>query len=203
MNKQIYIIRHGQTDYNIKQIVQGRGVNSDLNETGRLQAQLFFEQYKTVPFDTIFTSALKRIQQTVAPFLENKIPHIIRKEIDEIAWGIFEGVQHHPSLQERYYGIIESWKNGAYDNIIEGGESPNELKQRLTPFIEEIKTIEAENILVCTHGRTLRMLMCLILNKPISEMDNFQHENTCLYQFEYYDNSFSLVKANDLAHLRD
>ena len=42
-----------------------------------------------------------------------------------------------------------------------------------------------------------------ILNKPISEMDNFQHENTCLYQFEYYDNSFSLVKANDLAHLRD
>ena len=202
MNKNIYIIRHGQTDFNVKQIVQGRGVNSDLNEMGIAQAQSFFKMYQNIPFDTIITSSLKRTHQTIAPFLANNIPHLVRPEIDEIAWGIFEGVQHHPSLQEKYYSIIESWKNGELDNKIEGGESANELNIRLNPFIEEIKNIQSENTLICTHGRTLRMMMCLILNQPISVMDNFQHENTCLYQFEYKDSGFSLIKANDLAHLR-
>lgn len=40
--KDIYIIRHGQTDFNVRQIVQGRGINSDLNDMGIRQAQLFF-----------------------------------------------------------------------------------------------------------------------------------------------------------------
>ena len=46
MVKNIYIIRHGQTDFNVRQIVQGRGINSDLNDEGILQAKLFFEAHK-------------------------------------------------------------------------------------------------------------------------------------------------------------
>jgi len=199
--KQIYVIRHGQTDFNIKQIVQGRGINSDLNENGIRQAQMFFQKYKTIPFDIVYTSTLKRTHQTVAPFLGSSVLHNIRQEIDEIDWGIFEGVQHHPDLQERYYGIIESWKNGNLDNKIEGGESANELKYRVMPFIEEIKHTKSQNILVCTHGRTLRLMMCLFLGKSIAEMDNFQHENTCLYQMAYNGNNFSLLKENDVSHL--
>ncbi|HLS39123.1 MAG TPA: histidine phosphatase family protein, partial [Sphingobacterium bovisgrunnientis] len=60
MKKTFYFIRHGQTDLNLKGIVQGRGVNTSLNDSGRKQADAFFNAYKHIPFDKIYTSTLVR-----------------------------------------------------------------------------------------------------------------------------------------------
>jgi broad specificity phosphatase PhoE len=57
--------------------------------------------------------------------------------------------------------------------------------------------------LVCTHGRTLRVLICLLLKKDISKMDEFDHQNTCLYHLEFDGENFALIKENDVAHLND
>lgn len=201
MKKTIYIIRHGQTDFNVKQVVQGRGVNSDLNETGRRQAQAFFDKYHPVDFDVVYTSKLKRTHQTVAHFISKNIPHEIRENIDEIDWGIFEGVEHDKSLQKEYYDIIESWAKGNLTIKIEGGESAQDLADRLIPFVEEIKQSEHQSVLVCTHGRTLRVLMCLLLEKPVFAMDEFDHQNTGLYVLRFDGNKFSLDLENDISHL--
>jgi len=201
MKKTIYIIRHGQTDFNVKQVVQGRGVNSDLNETGRRQAQAFFDKYHPVDFDVVYTSKLKRTHQTVAHFISKNIPHEVRENIDEIDWGIFEGVEHDKSLQKEYYDIIESWAKGNLTIKIEGGESAQDLADRLIPFVEEIKQSEHQSVLVCTHGRTLRVLMCLLLEKPVSAMDEFDHQNTGLYVLRFDGNKFSLDLENDISHL--
>ncbi len=200
--KSIYIIRHGQTDFNVRQVVQGRGVNSDLNETGIKQAKLFFEAHKEIKFDIVYTSSLKRTWQTVDSFISNKIPHLVRSEIDEIDWGIFEGVEHHPDLQKTYYSIINEWRNGNLDIKIEGGESAQDLANRLLPFVDEIKESKQKTILVCTHGRTIRVLMCLLLNKPIAAMDEFEHQNTSLYHLEFDGHYFELIKENDITHLK-
>ena len=53
MKKTFYFIRHGQTDLNLKGIVQGRGVDSPLNDNGFKQAQAFYDAYKDIPFDKI------------------------------------------------------------------------------------------------------------------------------------------------------
>ena len=202
MTKTIYIVRHGQTDFNIKQVVQGRGVNSDLNATGHQQAKYLFDHYRHVPFDVVYTSKLKRTHQTMADFLDSEIQHEIRDNLDEIDWGIFEGVEHHPDLQKTYYNIINGWKNGDLTIKIEGGESAQDLTDRLLPFVEELKSSGRENILVCTHGRTLRVLVCLLLGKPVTEMDDFSHENTCVYKLHFDGNKFDLVLENDLRHLQ-
>ncbi len=199
--KQIYIIRHGQTDFNVRQVVQGRGVNSDLNDTGIRQAKLFFEAHKEIKFDVVYTSSLKRTWQTVDSFISKKIPHIAVENLDEIDWGIFEGVEHHPDLQKTYYDIINEWKLGNLTIKIEGGESAQDLADRLTPFVEELSASHHQTILVCTHGRTLRVLLCLLTNRPITNMDNFVHDNTCLYHLEYDNEKYTLLKENDLTHL--
>ena len=54
----IYMIRHGETDFNRTGIVQGSGVDSDLNQLGREQAQAFYEKYKDVRFDALYVSCL-------------------------------------------------------------------------------------------------------------------------------------------------
>lgn len=66
--KTIYIIRHGETDYNKQGIIQGGGIDSSLNELGRRQAQQFYQAYHHIQFDRIYTSELKRTHQSVAPF---------------------------------------------------------------------------------------------------------------------------------------
>jgi len=70
MKKIIYIVRHGETDFNRKGIVQGGGVDAPLNELGRQQAQAFYDIYKDVLFEIVLTSKLQRTHQTVQPFLE-------------------------------------------------------------------------------------------------------------------------------------
>ena len=71
------MIRHGETEYNRQGIVQGSGIDADLNETGRNQAEAFYQKYKDIPFDKVYTSALVRTHQTVEKFIEAGIPHEI------------------------------------------------------------------------------------------------------------------------------
>lgn len=70
--KTIYLIRHGETEYNKRGIIQGSGINSDLNDKGKHQAQLFYMAYKHISFDKIYISELNRTYQSVAPFIEDK-----------------------------------------------------------------------------------------------------------------------------------
>ncbi|MFN3940868.1 MAG: histidine phosphatase family protein, partial [Chitinophagales bacterium] len=105
MIKEIYLIRHGETDFNRKGIVQGKGVDSVLNENGIAQSQLFFEAYKQVGFDKIYVSNLKRTFQTVAPFAKLQIPVIPHAGLDEISWGVHEGQKDGDSFR-RFYEIL-------------------------------------------------------------------------------------------------
>lgn len=201
MTKNIYLIRHGQTDYNIKGIVQGRGINSNLNAKGIQQANAFFEFYKDVPFDVIYTSTLVRTTQTIAPFLAKGIPVEQNIALDEIDWGIYEGVEHDHVVSSNYTAILKRWAAGDLNHAIQGGETPLVLQDRQKPFLKVLQSCEAQNILVCSHGRAIRSLLCLFLNRPLNEMDKFPHDNTCLYLLKMYDNNFELVKSNDLSHI--
>ena len=102
MIKKIFITRHGQTEYNKRGIVQGSGVDSDLNETGRAQARAFYEAFKVYPFDKLYVSALKRTQQSMKGFIDSGLPFEVLPELNEISWGVREGV---PVDEEgsRYY----------------------------------------------------------------------------------------------------
>ena len=91
MTKKIYLTRHGQTDFNNQGIVQGSGVDSDLNETGKAQANALFKVYGHLKFDKVYISNLKRTQQSVQKFLDLNIPCEKLSGLNEISWGSREG----------------------------------------------------------------------------------------------------------------
>lgn len=200
--KELYIIRHGETDLNKQGIVQGRGINSDLNETGLAQSEAFFKAYKDVDFDKIYTSSLKRTHQTVAGFTQLGIDTKALPQLDELAWGEWEGKPNNGEAKVAFQKLASDWKSGLFDCKFEGGESPNEVATRLR---EALTIILAEHIekkvLICMHGRALRVFMCVLMGKPLTEMDTFLHSNTTLYKVNYQDNSFSLIEANNTSHL--
>jgi probable phosphoglycerate mutase len=203
--KTIYLIRHGQTDFNKMGIVQGCGVDTDLNETGRLQAQQFFEAYTHLSFEPIFVSRLKRTHQTVAPFTQNNsiAPRII-PELDEINWGMMEGMMPTPESSAQFHDIVASWRNGNLHMAVEGGETPAALFERQK---QGLKTIEAhisdKPALICMHGRAMRSFLCLLTNHPLHLMDDFEHNNVCLYVLTKHplDSHYRVVLNNCTAHL--
>lgn len=200
--KKIYIIRHGQTDFNLKGIVQGSGVDSSLNDFGIAQARAFFEAYRHVPFNKIYTSALKRSIETVQPFLHAGIPHEALSGLNEISWGRKEGQPITPEEDAYYHYVLEEWRKGNTSLRIEGGESPEDVAQRMMPAVEHIFSRTDEKIiLICMHGRAMRILLCLLLNYPLRSMDMFEHENLCLYKLNYTGTLFTIEKYNDTRHL--
>ncbi|MES2622172.1 MAG: histidine phosphatase family protein, partial [Bacteroidota bacterium] len=189
MKKELYIIRHGQTDHNARGIVQGKGVNLSLNDKGRQQAAAFFEAYKHIPFEVIYTSTLKRAQESIAQFKKLGVPHQVFSELDEISWGDFEGSNATSETDGDFQNLLKRWQEGdIHAKPSPSGESPFELQQRQKMFLDHLLTTPHERILIATHGRFIRAFMCTLTSKPLKEMENFHHVNLCLYKVNFTDN---------------
>lgn len=202
--KIVYLIRHGETDFNRQGVVQGSGVDSDLNELGKAQAEAFFEHYQHIPFDKVYTSKLKRTHQSVNKFLEKNLAWEQHTGLNEISWGIREGkIPNH--LDNEYYKVlIDSWIAGGTHLPSEGGESPEDVIARQKPIIELILSRpEEETVLIAMHGRAIRILLTLLLERPLNEMDTFDHANLCLYKliYDYQTSKFTVELACDITHL--
>ena len=137
-SKKIYVVRHGQTDFNLRNIVQGSGVDSDLNDRGREQAQAFYRMYKQIPFDKVYTSALRRTRQSVQSFIDDGIPAESLAGLNEISWGNKEGFSITPDEDEYYHYMLRQWQLGDTSLRIEGGESPDDVVRRMQPAIDQI-----------------------------------------------------------------
>ncbi len=184
--------------------MQGSGVDSDLNDMGRAQAMAFFQAYQHVPFNKIYISGLKRTYQTAELFIELGIPYEKLTGLNEISWGIMEGKVPGNIDNEYYRALIEAWSSGNTSLPTDGGESPEQVVERQKIAIDTILSHpDEETVLVAMHGRAMRILLCWITNQPLSNMDQFEHSNLCLYKLHYnYDSSvFTIELANDTAHL--
>ena len=201
--KTLYIVRHGQTDLNKKGIVQGRGRDTDLNKEGRRQADLFFRAYKHVPFDKIYISELKRTQQSIQPFIDMGLPYEKLSGLDELAWGVLEGQPSTPENKAAFMKLLRGWLDGKLDTKFEGGESPNEVKVRQLEALEIIMSHpEEKTVLICMHGRALRLLMCILMNKPLTEMENYPHQNLVLYKITWDGEKYGIADFNNSTHLK-
>ena len=201
MEKEIFIVRHGETDYNRKGIIQGSGIDSDLNELGYRQAAAFYNHYKDEGFELVITSNLLRTHQTAAPFIEAGLPHIVAPEIREISWGIYEGQTYSPEVGKEYKRLINAWAGKDLSMAMKGGESAEQLSKRLLLFMDQLKSLPQKKILVVSHGRTIRCMMCLFNQLPMKAMEQFSHANTGLFVVRMQAEKNVVKYLNDIRHL--
>ena len=194
----LYIIRHAETEYNRKGIIQGSEVDSDINDVGERQAKSFFEYYKDINFDKIYVSDLKRTYQTIRRFTESGSSYEKIKEFNEISWGINQGKSDD---LEDYARLIDTWLAGNLDNKFEEGESPNEMSVRLLIGFNKVLEDNHDIVLLCIHGRALRILLSKIIDNDLTKMDKYVHSNTGLYIIENKNNKYEILGSNLRDHL--
>lgn len=183
-------------------MVQGAGIDASLNDTGVAQADLFFDKYQDIDFDKIYVSNLRRTKESVMHFIDNGVPYETLEGLKEISWGEQEGVAFTPETSTIYQQTTEKWSKGEIDAKIKGGESPVQVVERQKPAMAHILNQSNETkILICSHGRAIRILLTWLLDKPLSEMNHFPHMNTGLYVLSYENEQFSMEVFNDTSHL--
>jgi probable phosphoglycerate mutase len=203
MIKKIYLTRHGETDYNKQGIVQGSGIDSDLNGKGRAQAAAFYETYGSWPFDKLYVSGLKRTHQSMEGFINDGLPYEVLTDLNEISWGSREGLPVDQEGTAYYLQMIERWQKGETNLAIDGGESPDQVAARMRNALSYIlDRTDEHHVLICMHGRAMRVMLAVMLNYPLKCMDMFEHSNLCLYQLAFTGTSFQLEKYNDTNHLK-
>ena len=195
----LYIIRHAETEYNRKGIIQGSEVDSDINDVGYVQAESFYNYYKDVNFDKVYVSNLKRTFQTIIRFTENGVEYEKLKEFNEISWGVNQGKSD--DLKD-YAELIDSWLAGDLDNKFNEGESPNEMSVRLVKGFNKVLEDNHDTVLLCIHGRALKILLSKIIDNDLTKMDRYIHSNTGLYILEYRDGKYEIIGSNLRDHMK-
>lgn len=182
-------------------MVQGRGVNASINETGMEQAKKAGQAFTDIQFDHVFTSELIRTKETVGQFLTTDVSITSLEGFDEISWGNQEGKQASYDAKNLYADTVNGWRRGELHLNVGGGENPVEVMERQKEALRQVLETDGENILVCMHGRAMRVLLCWTLNYPLNYMDGFPHENCSYYVLGYRRNSFYLKGFNRVEHL--
>lgn len=200
-----YLVRHGETEYNRQRIVQGRGVDTPLNGTGRRQAEAVAQRLAEVPLDVMYTSTLRRAIQTAEPIVRTHpdVPIYRLADLEEMGWGVFEGTA--PSSQRRaaFEDMYARWHRGEFDFRIEGGESILDVQARGRRAMRHIlDRHRGKTILVVTHGRYLRVLLATLLEDyGLERMHEIEHTNTGVNKLTLRDDCFEANLLNCTAHL--
>lgn len=186
----LYLTRHGQTDENAAGLVQGRGLDPDLNAVGRAQADALATRLADAPLAAVYTSTQKRSQQTAEPVLAGHpgARLVVRAGLDEMDWGVHEGRGFEPGSQDAdtasaYAELNRRWAAGETSVRVEGGESPDEVWARVEPVLVEMGAADPEAaVLVVSHRRLLRVLLAGALGGAagLARMHDFPHPNAAL-----------------------
>ena len=141
----IYLLRHGQTDWNANGTVQGR-YDVPLNDRGRLQAREAGTKLKDVPFIHCYCSPLSRAKETAEIALEGReVPISYDDRLVEMAYGIYENTNwREPAYQEYRRRLAFRYP---------GGESYFDVAHRAFSFLESIMDEAGKgDILIVCHG---------------------------------------------------
>ena len=162
---EIYLIRHGQTDYNRQFRLQGRS-DIPLNRLGLAQARAAHEALRGVHFDAVYASPLRRAVDTaciVSGWPEEKIE--LDPRLIEIGFGIWEGSDFR-TLGPAGTAFFETPQNYTPP---QGGESLDSVLRRTGGFLDALQQLpEDRHVLVASHGAALNALYLQIKGLPLS-----------------------------------
>lgn len=201
----IYFVRHGETVWNTLKIFQGRS-NSPLTELGVEQAKKLSQHLKDIDFKKVYSSPQDRALQTTKLLLGDKNMEITTiDEFQEINMGKVEGIPREEFEKNYPIEYHNFWNNAMdYNPSAYNGESYEEILHRVKLGLEKlIKENNDGNILVISHGVTLKAIFNIINEKGIDEFSKQPvPENTSTTIVEYDSNGFKIIKFSDIEHLK-
>lgn len=200
----LYLIRHGQTIWNVQKKMQGWN-DSPLSELGIQQAEWLSERLENVSIDIIYSSPLGRALKTAEIVRGTKnIDIISRDNLREINGGMWEGKEQE-YIEKEFKEQLNNYWNAPHLYVPYGGENFEQVRDRAVKEIENIiNENEGKNILVVTHGATLKCFMSYVRNISIKDLwePPYIHQ-TSLTKIEVDNKKMKVIMYADTSHYRE
>lgn len=190
--KLVYLVRHGSTEWNEKQLWQG-AVDTELSEKGLKEAKDIGRYFSknNVEIDLIYTSPMKRALKTAQIIAEEinfeKDKIIIDKRLRECEIILWNGKKL-DEVKKHYYEQYITWQRNMDANI-EGVESLGNVQRRMHEFfIEESVNFMNKNVIIVSHAIALRMLISKVINLNPPHHLNFSLDNASISALQFNQN---------------
>ena len=197
---EIILIRHGETEWNSQQRMQGHS-NSDLSSVGQAQIQALGQWMKNVPFDHIYSSDSLRAKQTakaITQFSGHELKIDLR--LREKNLGVFEGLTSEEA-RERHPEVFRLFKTAGSKYVIDEGESTQQLQDRALEIVDEIRIKHPEErVLLVTHGGFIRVVMKHSLGLALETPTRFLIRNTGVFRLVWED-KWIVSQMGGVSHL--
>lgn len=200
----LYIMRHGETDWNRQGLLQGSW-DIPLNEYGIWLAEQTRDGFlkDDITFDRIITSPYQRARKT-AEILggESGVPVTVSQKIREMSFGEFEGIwMNELDTNPRYEPIRICFRDPVHYIPPKQGESFEEVFARIQSFLEEdILPLEdsCEHVLVVCHGAVLRAFISIIEQRELKDYWGIAQANCSINVVKVEDGQFTMLERNRL-----
>lgn len=198
----LFLVRHGETEYNKKGMMQGRGIDASLNDTGHLQARLIADNLESEGPEMIVSSGMIRTIETARPLSEKVLQPIHSfSELDEMDFGDLEG-QKTTNIKKELENLHNAWVKGDVHIPIPGGESPVEVYERADGRIRNLLNKgDNQTKVFFLHGRLIRILLSKWLGYGLENMHKIEHQNGAINHILKNHVSFNVVYLNKTDHL--
>lgn len=198
---QLIIVRHGQTEWNIKGIRQGH-LDSQLTAKGLLQANALGERLARERFSALYSSDLGRAVQTAKAITERTGHAIVTDaRLRERHLGIFQGLDS-VEIGERYPEERRLLRTQGPDYVIPQGESMRQQVERNVACFNELAQMHVgETIVVVTHGGVVSGFFRHTLAIPLDAPRRFEFVNAGLNVFVHDEGNWMLLTWGDVSHL--
>jgi broad specificity phosphatase PhoE len=196
----LYLVRHGQTAWNLEEIVQGHS-DIELDEVGRRQAAEVARAFRGVEVERILTSDLARSLETARQISEVvNVPLETMSQLRERGFGVHEG---------KPYELIrttldrEATENGhdPFEHRFLEGESLKDVWERITPVLETLQA-DSRKTVVVSHGGVLGLMLSRLILAGPGSARSFRFANASITELSRRgDHGWAIDRLNDKTHL--
>ncbi len=198
---ELILIRHGETDWNAEQRIQGH-LDVPLNELGRAQAEAIGQRFGDEAVDVLISSDLSRAMQTMQPIANAcGLAVLSDSRLRERSLGVLEGL-FYEEAQRKMPQMLDVFRSRQIDAPLDGGESLRAFAGRVIAALTALaETHKSKRIVAVTHGGVLDAAHRHANGTPLDAPRDFPIYNTSVSTFRVDSSGFHLLDWGDLSHL--
>ncbi len=204
----LYLIRHGETEWNKSGRYQG-STDVALSEAGLAQAEKVKEYFRNIPLDGVISSTLSRAKVTAQGIADtHDLPLETTPALKELCFGDWEG-KSFSEIDVLWPGMMDEMYHAPDEVRLPHGESFLDCQKRTMAFIKElIARGDNKSYVIVSHGAALRTIICAMMEIPLARSWNMGLSNASITIMRHYvgENNMKdmnmLFTLNQTAHLQ-
>ena len=198
----LYVVRHGQTAWNVGEIFRGRA-DVPLDETGRREAELAGETLREEVIHAVYSSPLTRSQETarhIAKFHNLSVESL--EAIIDISYGDWEGLGN-DQVREKYPGLHRLWHEQPHKVRFPRGENLDEVRVRTMTAVERLLVKHAgQTVVLVAHRAPNKVICCALIGLDNSHFWRIQQDTACTNLFTHKNGEWIVTFLNDTSFLK-